>query len=502
LDGLEPIVASSETIKRDDVANIAPARLPSLAGNLALRALTNWSSQLVSWAALLITVRLLSPADFGLVGMSVALYVYLKFLGTFGLQMAVLRYRELSEEALAQLNTMGALLGTSAFLLACLLAWPTALFFRTPRLAPVAIVTCIGLIPLGIRSVPEGLMNKHMRLKSISVFDGLRDILSAVVTVSLAWLGFHYWALVLGNLIPDIARCVVILSVQHHRYAWPRLSVIRQPLTFGMHVVGMVFSWSTYSTLDNVTAGRVLGQSALGFYGMAWSLANTPLEKIVSLVTTIVPAYLSRVQTDVSALRHYLRTLSEGIALVTFPTTVGMALVAREAVPLLMGPKWSGMIAPLQVLSAYATFRALVALLPKVLNMVGQAGFAMRVELTGLVIMPTAFLIGSHWGLKGIALGWIYAYPLIGAALYWKTLKSVQMTVGDYLKALRPALDGTGAMILAIWGFHAIARFTLSPWLYLIAEIGLGALVYMAVVILFHRERLMYFRNVTRGITQ
>ncbi len=495
LDSLKPVVAPSEH------ANAAPpAKHSSLAANLAWRALTNWSSQIVSWAALLVVVRLLSPADFGLVGMSVVLYSYLKFLGSFGIQATVLRHRDLDEETLAQLNTMGVVFGVGSFLLACLLAWPASWFFKAPRMAPVAIVTCIALISLGLRSVPEGLMNKHMRLKSLSVFDALRDIMSAVVTVLLAWLGFHYWALVLGNLLSEIARCAVILSVQRHRFAWPRMATVREPLLFGWRVLVWTFAWSTYSTLDNVTAGRVFGQAGLGLYAMAWNLANVPLEKVVSLVTTLVPAYFSRVQKDMAALRNYVRTLSEMIALAMFPATVGLALVAREAVPLVMGPKWNGMIGPLQVLSAYATFRALVALLPKVLTAVGNARYVMRVEVTGLVLMPIAFWIGSHWGLRGIACGWIVAYPVIAGAHYWKTLKTIQMGVGDYIGALRPALHGTAAMIIVVLALQWKLPPTHYRWLHLITEIAAGAAAYLATVLLLHRERVMYFLSVARRI--
>lgn len=491
-------LAPSEPTGLGDPPAAPSPKTTSLASNLAWRALTNWSSQLVSWAALLIVVRLLSPADFGLVGMSMALYWYLKFLGTFGIPSTVLRHRELDEETLAQLNTMGVVFGVGAFLLACLLAWPASLFFKTPRMAPVAIVTCIALIPLGLRNVPEGLMNKNMRLKSLSFLDALRDIMSAVVTVLLAWLGFHYWALVLGNLVSEVARCAIILSVQRHRFAWPRLATIRVPLAFGWRVLVWTFAWSTYNTLDNVTAGRVFGQAALGLYGMAWNLANTPLEKVVSLVTTIVPAYLSRVQKDLPALRHYLRTLSEVIALATFPLTLGLALVARQAVPLVMGPKWNGMIAPLQVLSAYATFRALVALLPKVLTAIGHAGFVMRVELTGLVLMPLAFWIGSHWGIRGIAFGWVFAYPVIACAHYWKTLKTLQMGLGDYIRALRPALDGSAAMVLAVVALQWKLPLSHFKWLNLMVEIGAGGAVYLATVMLLHRERVMYFLRIAK----
>ncbi len=295
---------SSPTINVDDLTVATSQTHTSFGANLAWRALANWSSQLVSWAALLVVVRLLSPPDFGLVGMSVVLYWYLKFLGEFGITATVIRHQELSEDTLAQLNTMGVVFGVGSFLLACMLAWPVALFFKSPHVVPVALVTCLGLIPLGIRSVPEGLMNRDMRFKSLSLFDALRDIISAIVTVLLAWWGFRYWALVIGNLFSEFARCAIILTVQRHRYAWPRLASIREPLTFGRRVLVSGFAWSTYNTLDNVTAGRVLGQAALGLYAMAWNLANMPLEKVVSLVTTLVPAYLSRVQTDMAALRY------------------------------------------------------------------------------------------------------------------------------------------------------------------------------------------------------
>ena len=472
-----------------------PPKPTSLASNLAWRAAANWSSQVVSWAALLIVVRLLSPSDFGLVGMSVVLFWYLKFLGEFGIMATVIRNRDLSEEALAQLNTMGVVFGTGAFLLACLLAYPAARFFKTPGVIPVAVVVCIGLIPFGARAVPEGLMNRELRFKSLTLFDALRDITSAVFTVLLAWLGFRYWALVLGNLLSDLIRCTIILSVRPHRYAWPRRATLREPLTFGRRVLVSGFAWSTYNSLDNVTAGRVLGQAALGLYAMAWNLANMPLEKIVSLVTTLIPAYLSRVQKDLPALRHYVRSLTEAIALTTFPATIGFALVASEAVPLIMGKKWIGMIAPLQVLCVYAAVRSIVAILPKVLTACGNPRFVMRVEVMGLVVMPLSFWIGSHWGLRGIAFGWVFGYPIIALAEFWKTMKTIQMGVADYFKALRPALDGSIAMSLAVGALIRILP-SFSPWIRLIIEISGGAAAYIATVMLLHHERAKHFLSI------
>jgi PST family polysaccharide transporter len=367
-------------------------------------------------------------------------------------------------------------------------------------MALVAVVICIALIPVGLRSVPEGLLNKEMRFKSLSLFDALAGMVSAAVTVLLACLGFHYWALVLGNLLSEITRCAIILSVRHHRFAWPRIATIREPLTFGRNVLLGGFAWSTYNTVDNVTAGRVLGQAALGLYGMAWTLANIPLEKIVSLVSTLIPAYLARVQTDLAALRNYVRVLTEAIALAMFPATIGLALVARDAVPLVMGPKWNGMVAPLEVLCVYAAFRSVVSLLPKVLIAVGNARFVMRVEVSGLVLMPIAFYIGSHWGITGIAFGWVFAYPIIALAHYWKVLATIEMGVGDYISALRPAFDGSVAMAVAVGVLQWTLPSSHFQWLRLMVEIGGGAAVYIATVALLHPQRAMHFWSIAKRV--
>src|SRR5258708_25490493 len=187
------------------------------------------------------------------------------------------------------------------------------------------------------------------------------------------------------------------------------------------------------------------------------------------------------------------------IALTTFPATIGFALVANEAVRLIMGKKWIGMIAPLQVLCVYAAVRSIVAILPKVLTACGNPRFVMRVEIMGLVIMPISFWIGSHWGLRGIAFGWVFGYPLIALSEYWKTMKTIQMEVRDYFKALRPALDGSLSMTVTVFSLQRILP-SFSPWLRLLIEIGGGAAVYIATVTLLHHERATYFLSIAMRV--
>src|SRR2546425_1844746 len=279
----------------------------------------------------------------------------------------------------------------------------------------------------------------------------------------------------------------------------PRMATLKEPLSFGRHILVSVIALSAYERLDNVTAGRVLGQAALGVYGLAWTLAYVPLDKVTSVVTKFIPPYLAAARKERESLRRYVRPLSEALALATFPATIGLGIVARELVPVALGAKWVGVIAPLQVLSIYAAFRSIVAIIPKVLTAVGNARFVMWNDLRALIILPIAFYIGSHCGTAGIAWGWVAAYPLVAIPLYWKTFSTIKMPVATYLQALRPAIDGTLMMVLGVLSVRWALPAHWPGWIRLITEVALGGVVYFATLLLVHRKRIMAFVGMAKS---
>lgn len=465
----------------------------SLAYSLAWKAAGDWTSQIFAWASLLIVVRLLSPADFGLVALAMILLPYLRFVGDFGVPRVIVNFPGLTEDQIAQLNTFSLVLGLICFAAAIGLAHPAALFFHEPRLALVVIITCSSLVPWGFRAVPESLLNKEMRFRLVSMCDALYAVVAASLTLALAYFGFGYWALVWGSTVGITVRAVVIVVARPHRFAIPRLRTIREPLLFGWHVLVSLVAMNSYQRLDNLIVGHALGKSALGFYCMAWTLANVPLEKVTSLVTTVVPSYLAVVQKQPVELRRYVRTLTEALSLIMFPATIGLGLVAKELIPVALGHKWDGVVPPLEILSIYAAFHSIVALLPKVLTAVGNPRFVMWSDLFALVLLPTAFYIGSRWGTAGVAWGWVAAYPLIALLLYWKTFAAIGMKAGEYVSALRPALDATIVMTGCVLFVKWEGPQTLPLAVRLAIEVTTGMITYAGAAFLFHRERIMAF---------
>jgi teichuronic acid exporter len=505
LETVSSVVPDPTTITEEKPCAGIPAQQEldrSLVTSLAWRAAADWSSQIVSWLSLFIVVRLLSPADFGIVGMAVILLPYLKYVGEFGIPRAIVTLRELTEEQLRQLNTVAVLMGVGLFGVAALLSKPIALFFRTPQLAPVVVVSCLALIPFGVRAVAEGLLAKEMRFAELSWVKAISTIATALTTLSMAAFGFGYWALVIGNLAGLGVRCVLLVRACPHGFAVPQSTTVREPMRFGWHVLISTVALNSYQRLDNLTAGRALGQAALGLYAMAWNLANVPLEKIASLVTYVVPSYLAAVQNDLAAMRRYTRTLTEALALATFPATVGLGLVARELVPLALGHKWEPLIAPLEILSAYAAFRSMPAFLAKVLTAVGDARYVMWNDLAALGLMPIAFFIGSHWGIAGIAWGWVAAYPLVAIPLYLKTVRAIKMETREYVRALQPALSGTVVMVIAVGTVKYVWAGAHPLIVRLLLEIASGVISYSATVLLLHSDRAVLYIRMVKSLRQ
>ncbi|HUA13992.1 MAG TPA: lipopolysaccharide biosynthesis protein [Verrucomicrobiae bacterium] len=495
--------AATEQVAEDISALPSAPAVPSdrlLVRSIAWSAAGDWGTQIFTWLAFLEVMRVLTPADFGIAALAGILMPYMGQLTGLGMPRAVVAIRDLSEDQLAQMNTLSLLSATTLFLFGVAIAKPFAAFFRTPALAPVFIVACSGLIMSALCAVPNATLAKQMRFRLLSILSIVCTLTAAAATLAMALLGLGYWALLLGNMLSGVIKTVVIQRARPTRLAWPRLKTIREPLRFGWQISVSLIAMNSYQRLDNFVAGRVLGPAALGFYGNAWELANVPIEKVSSLVTTVIPSFLSAVQDQPAALRRYLRGLTETIALAAFPATVGLSLVAHEAVPLVLGHKWDGMVAPLQVLCFYAAFRAIVALLPKVLVAIHKVRFVMWNDLAALALLPIAFFIGSRRGTAGIAWAWVVAYPFIVLPLYWKTFRAIGMSLAEYLRALRPAVSGTIVMILCV----EAAKHSLAPagglLFRLTVEVGVGMISYVAPVWLLHRDRVMAVIRVLQKI--
>ncbi len=464
-----------------------------LVGGVMWTASAKWTSQIVSWLSMLIIARLLVPSDFGLVGMAAVYLALAQNFSEFGFGAAVITMRDLTDQQVRGINTFCLLTGIAAFALSCALAIPLGMFFRSPQLPGVVVAMSIAFLISGFQTVPYSLLQKDLEFRLISIIDVTRVLGQTFGVLGFALLGFGYWALVIGSLISAAIGAVLSLTFRPTAFVRPTFVSIKRAITFGGHVLASRTAWSLYSDSDFIVAGRTLGVTSLGFYTMAWTLANAPVERIASLITSVTPAFLSAVQTDKASLRRYLRTLTEGISLVTTPLALGLALTANEFVPLALGPKWVNAILPLQLLAVYAVFRSITPLLGQVLITLGDTRFVMWNTLGALIFMPIAFFLGSRWGTSGIAWAWILGYPFVILPVYVRVFHRIEMRLAEYMRAVMPSLKAALGMIVGVLLLKSVMPGSWPLYLRFCIEVILGAAMYGTVMMAFYRDRLFMF---------
>lgn len=460
-----------------------------------------WASQLLTWAATLVVARLLSPEDYGLVGMASIYLGLITLVSEFGLGSTVLTLRDLSEAQVAQLNGLAVVFGVGSFAVSCVAAIPLGRLFHAPQLPAVVVAMSTAFLITAFKTVPYALLQREMRFRALALAETGRAVVLAVSMIVFALLGLRYWTLVIGALLSSALSTAATLMLRRHAFARPQRRSLSHAMTFSGHLLLARLSWYTYSNADFLVAGRILGTATLGLYEVGWNLANLPIEKITSLVSQVTPAVFSAVQHDHAALRRYLLRITEVLALITFPASLGMALVAPDFVLLTLGAKWHGAIAPLQLLALSTGFRAVTPLLPQVLNVVGETRLSMRYGVLCAVVLPTGFyLLGTRWGTVGLALVWVLVFPILVIPAYRRVLQTIELSGREYLRALWPGASASllmGAAVLAVQltaGAHESRVVSFS------AQVVSGAVVYALTCIALHGERLASLSRVLRAM--
>ena len=460
-----------------------------------------WLTQIVSWIATPIIASLLSPADYGVAGMAMVYIGLVQLVTEFGIGVAIVQRRDITDDQVARLGTVSLMLGVTFAAVSVAVAPVIAAFFGNADVESVIMVLSVIFIVGAVQSIPRALLARELSFRRLAMLDALEALATITVTLPLAAMGFRHWAIVLGAIGGRVASTILALVWRRHRLTWPApLHTVAGSIRFGSHVVGSSLGWYVYLNADLAIIGRRLGNIALGSYALGVTLAGIPVERLSALIARVTPAILAKVQHDPTALRRYVLGLTEGTALLTFPTAVGLALVAREFVLVVLGEDWRPAIVPLRILAIAAVFRSLTPLFGQVLWATGASRRNMTATFATAVVLVPLFYIGSQWGTAGVALVWLVAFPVVcGLSTMRYALEACDMRIGVYLQALWPAASATLVMTAVVL---AVAMLLPPSWplvALLVAKCAVGGATYVGLVWYLHGDRLRRSLALVRG---
>jgi O-antigen/teichoic acid export membrane protein len=485
---------------------VAPEGLDySLTSGLAWTGSARWITQVISWASTLIVFRLLSPSDYGIIGMAGVYLGFVQLVSEFGLGTAILQARELNASQLARINGLSLILGFVLLALSVVAAPPIAWFFREPQVRLVVMVLAALYVVTALQVVPRALLARELRFRTLAIIDSAEALVQIAITLTLAVAGTHYWAIVFGNLGAKLVSTGLVLAARPHRLAWPRrIGQLRELLTFGWQVVISRLAWYGYSNADFVVIGRMLGEVALGAYTFGWNIASIPADKINVVLSRVTVPIFASVQHDRAAVARYLVGLSEGLTFLVLPASVGLAVVAPEFVRVVLGDRWIRATVPLELLSLHVTFRCVSSVFSSALLGMGDARQPMRLSVWLLVVMPLLFVAGAAWGgIGGVALMWIVGHPLVTVPfLVLYTARRLDLPLGRLLDAVWPPVAGTAVMAAAVLTSKTLVPAGGTAALTLGIEVSVGALTYPLLVWLLFPKRIQRLGSGLRRLRQ
>jgi PST family polysaccharide transporter len=462
-----------------------------------------WLTQILSWASTLLVARLLTPADYGLFGMATVYMGFVAPIYDLGLAAAIIQRHGVGEDEtqVARLGGLSVLYGTFFSALSIALARPIARFYSEPAVAWIIVVLSLSFLVTSLQMLPRALLARDLKFRALAWIDGVAALSLTVATLTLALLGFRYRALVYGQVASALVTTAVALAWHHHRIAWPRrLTALRSALAFGWQVSVSKIAWYVYTNADFAVVGRVLGKAVLGGYTFGWTIATIPVDRVSQLVSRVMPSVLAAVRDDPAALRRYFLSVSEALAFVALPLSVGLALTADHFVLVVLGERWRLAIAPLALLGVYAGYRSLATLLSPILVATGHARRNMQFTIVAALVLPVLFYLGTRWGAAGVAGAWIVGFPLVSAPVYRLVFRTLHVSGGTYLRALWPGLSSSLVMAIAVVALRLLLPASVSLPPRLAAEVAVGAATYAAAAWVLHRERIRAFTTTLREL--
>jgi lipopolysaccharide exporter len=461
-----------------------PAPLSRLAvGGVLWQGLSFLLGKGVTLVATVVLARLLTPHEFGVVGLALVFVVFAEYVSDLGVAQALIYYPPDRRDRDAAL--LLTLLSGVALCVAGVLAAPAiAGFFDAPEVAPMIRVLSVALLLGAARQVPDAILRRELDFRRRMRTEVARALVQGGVSIVLAATGAGAWAIVWGYVAGSLASLVVAWAVVPYRPSRGALRldrpVARRLLRFGAPAAAQGLLAALVFDVDYVIVGSALGPEPLGTYTLAFRVPQLLIINVFFVLSAVAFPMFSRIGDDPARLRRGYLAGVRLQAAYGAAAGVGLFMVAPLLVPVVFGPRWEAAAAPLGALALYAAARSLGVGAMDVYKGIGRPGLAAAVAAVRLVVLVPALLIAVDGGILAVA--WTQAALALAFAVGMQAvaMRIVGLGLADAATALRPALAlaaGTALGAGAVrWGLDAPAGAELAAAVAAGAAGGLAAL--------------------------
>lgn len=445
------------------------------------------TSYLIQIISTLIMVRILIPHDFGLVAMVSAIIAPLTIFADMGLIDATVQEPNIDHNQVSTLFWINLTACLGVVLLLFLFSPIIAKFYKENVIKWIMIVSSSSILITGLSAQHIALLKRRMKFLEIEILRVLARLTCNVSAIVFALLGYGFWALVSRDIIFAIFFAIGTWVICKWRPGKPSYRSNIKPLLLlgGNITISYIVGYFTRS-VDKILVGRRFGPAQLGFYEKAFWLSELPSSQLSTAISNVAISTLSKVRNEPAKFQHYFLKLISIISFVAMPLSFYFVIESKNIILFALGAQWEQSIIIFKILALTAGFRVLYSTLYWLHISQGRAERLTRWVVISTIITCSAYIIGSAFGVKGVAISYITSLVLLTPI----GLKYAGMPIGIKLRFIIKsswktflAAVLTGFVCLHIFGFLFITinrplRFMFTSILFLIIYLLFVTIIY------------------------
>lgn len=449
-------------------------------------------AQLVSLIVSIVLARLLDPENYGVISIVMIFITFCDAIVTGGFGNAIVQKKDADE---LDVNTMLCCSVATSILLYIIIfcAAPyIASFYNMPIIRPILRVLGLRLLISGVNSIQRAWIQKRMLFKRFFISTSFGTIISAVVGISMAYMGKGAWALVSQYLTNSFIDTAVLLITNDWKprlqFSWKRA---KEMLSYGWKVLVTTVVYTIEGDLRSLIIGKKFGSADLAYYDQGKKFPNLLVTNINTSISNVMFPVLSESQNDLTRLKQLCRrAVRIGIYLLS-PLLIGLMGVADTFVIAILSEKWAPCIPFLRILTLVFLVRPFTTTCQQSILSVGRSDITLKIEIIVNavaigILFYSVFILES---VLGIAIGTLIAELVsMGMFMYYEN-KIIRYSYKEQLQDLLPSLGLATVMGVIVYIVHFLPIY---KGLALILQVVIGAAFYFAASYVLQFEPFVY----------
>lgn len=448
----------------------------------------------ITFVSGIILARLLTPREYGLIGMTTIFIAISQSFIDSGFRQALIRKGDCTQADYSTVFYFNLFVSFIFYLLLFVFAGTIGQFFKEPKLPAIIRVLGIGLIINALTLVQQTQLIKDINFRLQTRISVISAIISGIIGITMAYTGYGVWSLVATTLSGSFVTMLLLWLWRKWRpsllFSW---ASFKEMFAFGSRLLISGLIDTVYRNIYNLIIGKYFSAADLGYYTRAVTFTNLPSQNLTGVVQRVSYPVLTTMQDDPQRLRAAYRKLIQNTMLISFVLMLGMAAVAEPMVITLVGEQWRPSIDYLQLLCFVGMFYPLHAINLNMLQVQGRSDLFLRLEVIKKVLAAPVIVIGVFFGLKVMIMG-MFVNTLVSYYLnaYWSG-KFIGYSMAQQIKDILPSFIVASSVAIIVYIFGHVLE--VSVFLSLILQVVLGGALTVLICEMAHFDNYIFIKK-------